>query len=131
MLAEIFLRDFVFDCFIGIHDFERGVRQRMQLNIVLEVARMVPPRDDIALVLDYDYLRLQTLALVKDRVFETQEYLLGKVVDIAFGHPAVSGVLVETCKPDVYPDSAGVGCRLRLSRDEYQALRQQGAWLAD
>lgn len=131
MTAEIFLRDFVFDCFIGIHDFERGVRQRMQVNIVLQVKKIVPQRDELALVLDYDYLRLGVLDLVRERVFDTQEYLLGKIVDIAFSHTAVVGVLVETCKPDVYPDSAGVGCRLQLARDEYLDLCLQGAWLAE
>ena len=131
MKAEIFLRDLALPCFIGIHDFERGVRQRMRFNFTLEVARLVPPRDEIALVLDYDYLRHGAQALVADRVFDTQEYLLGKLVDIAFAHPAVLAVTVETCKPDVYPDAGGVGCRLQLRREEWQQLRDSGQWWLD
>lgn len=128
MKAEIFLRDLALPCFIGIHDFERGVRQRMRFNFTLEVDQLVPLRDDIGLVIDYDYLRLGAQQLVADRVFDTQEYLLGKLVDIAFSHPRVQAVTVETCKPDVYPDAAGVGCRLQLSREEWQQLREAGHW---
>ncbi|MFN4238626.1 MAG: dihydroneopterin aldolase [Vogesella sp.] len=128
MQARIFLRDFEVPCFIGIHDFERGVRQRMRFQFALTVARLVPAADRIELVLDYDYLRQQTLALVAERVFDTQEYLLGKLVDIVFSHPDVLAATVETCKPDVYPDSGGVGCSLSLTREEWQQLRQSGQW---
>ena len=102
---------------IGIHDFERGRRQRVGLRIELELEpTRVPAADDIAGALDYDWLREGVIALTRARRFELQETLARAVLEIAFARPEVRRAVVETAKLEVYPDARSVGCRMEAVR---------------
>lgn len=119
MQSAIFLRDYDVMCFIGIHDFEQGIRQRVRFNIRLDLPYLIPKQDDITQVFDYDFLRARITELTERTVFQTQEYLLGQVMKLCFASPRVLGACIETNKIDVYPDCAGVGCRLDMTRAEW------------
>lgn len=119
MQSALFLRDYDVLCFIGIHDFEKGQKQRVRFNIRLDLPYLIPQEDDIAQVFDYDFLRTGIAKLTEHTVFQTQEYLLGQVMALCFSFEHVQGVSIETNKIDVYPDCGGVGCRLDITRTEW------------
>lgn len=125
MQSAIFLRDYDVLCFIGIHDFEQGIKQRVRFNIRLDLAYLIPQKDDIAQVFDYDFLRTSIAELTTHSVFQTQEYLLGQVMKLCFKSPLVQGVCIETNKIDVYPDCGGVGCLLDMTRAEWHSRTVQ------
>jgi dihydroneopterin aldolase len=104
---------------IGIHAFERAARQTLLVSVVL---LLDPPKsggDRIATVTDYDFVREGVLRLTGEKHFDLQETLCGAVLDVCLAETGVLGAVVQTEKPDVYPDVAGVSCRLaRFGRPE-------------
>jgi dihydroneopterin aldolase len=108
---RIFLRDHVVPVQIGAHDFEKQAPQRLIFNVELftPYAHSTPHADQLAEVVDYDFVR-QLIArhLTRGHV-ELQETLCDNLAAQLLAHPHVQAVRLSTCKPDVYPDCAGVG----------------------
>jgi dihydroneopterin aldolase len=108
---RLFLRDHIVDVRIGAHDFEKGSAQRVVFNVELYVpyAQSTPARDQLNEVVDYDFVRQVIARRVKSGHVELQETLCDELVAEILRHPGVQAVRLSTCKPDVYPDCAGVG----------------------
>ncbi|MBM3619927.1 MAG: dihydroneopterin aldolase [Alphaproteobacteria bacterium] len=107
---RIFLRDLRVMADIGIHDFEKTAPQPLLINIELWVG--VPKgdlADDIANVLDYDFVRDGVVALVKGQRFNLQETLVHAILDLCLTRPQVLVARVSSAKTDVYPDVAAAG----------------------
>lgn len=114
---RLFLDGFEVLAEIGIHDFERGIRQRITIRIELEIdPKLLPRHDDITEAMDYDGIRDDVRTLVERQRFDLQETLARGIVEIAARRPQVIAVTVQTAKPDVYADVAAVGCRLEAKR---------------
>jgi dihydroneopterin aldolase len=102
---------------IGIHDFERGRRQRIFVSIELEIDPAgLPQGDCIGSAFDYDWVRNRVREIVRSRTFELQETLARAIVDVIAERREIVSVVVSTSKPDVYPDAGAVGCRLEARR---------------
>ena len=114
---RIYLRDLRVMADIGIHDFEKVAPQPLLINIDLWV--QVPNgdlADDIANVLDYDFVRDGVVALVKSRRFNLQETLVHAIVDLCLTRPQVLVARVSSAKTDVYPDVAAAGYEATRAR---------------
>ena len=113
----LFLRGFEIEARIGIHDFERARPQRLAIAIEIELAAArLPRRDDIADTFDYDWVRDEVRRLAAGRHFDLQETLARAIVERLAERPEIIRAVVETAKPDVYPDVAAVGCRVEARR---------------
>lgn len=106
---RIFLRNFSVEAAIGIHPQEKQARQRLLINVELFVEPRPVSDDDIAQVLDYDFLRSGIAKLVAARHYNLQETLCQDILQMCLANAQVSAVRVSTEKPDVYPDCDGVG----------------------
>lgn len=108
---RIFLRDHVVPVQIGAHDFEKTQAQRVVFNVELFVPydASTPSHDQLAEVVDYDFVRRLIAQRVSQGHVELQETLCDDLVTELLAHPQVTAVRLSTCKPDVYPDCAGVG----------------------
>ena len=108
---RIFLRDHVVPVNIGAHDFEQPQTQRVIFNVELFVpsSQSTPQADQLAEVVDYDFVRKVIAERVSNGHVELQETLCDDLVATLLQHPLVQAVRLSTCKPDVYPDCAGVG----------------------
>ncbi len=109
---RIWLRGLALDCSIGIHDFERAARQRVHIDVDLYVAEPGNAADDIAHVVDYDFVREAAGRLAADRHFNLQETLAEEILALCLQRDGVLAVRVATSKPDVYPDCDAVGVDL-------------------
>ncbi|GLK51374.1 dihydroneopterin aldolase [Maricaulis virginensis] len=96
------------DVEIGIHDYERGVKQRVLVDVVTLVSKAWCGTDDIATVVDYDYI-LNGIKALGEKQFDLQESLCGTILDIALEPAAVAAAQVTTRKVDAYPDADAVG----------------------
>ena len=104
------------DVEIGIHDYERGVKQRVLVDVVTLVSKQWCGSDDISTVVDYDYI-LHGLKGLEDKQFDLQETLCGTILDLALDPPAVQAAQVTTRKVDAYPDAEAVGLtRFRIKK---------------
>ncbi|WP_297737015.1 dihydroneopterin aldolase [uncultured Maricaulis sp.] len=96
------------DVEIGIHDYERGVKQRVLIDVVTLVNKTWCGSDDIATVVDYDYI-LHGIKALEARQFDLQETLCGVVLDLALEPATVAAAQVTTRKVDAYADAEAVG----------------------
>ena len=104
------------DIEIGIHDYERGVKQRVLVDVVTLVSKQWCGSDDIATVVDYDYI-LHGIKALEGQQFDLQETLCGTILDLALEPAAVAAAQVTTRKVDAYPDAEAVGLtRFRCKR---------------
>ena len=102
------------DVEIGIHAYERGVQQRVLVDVVTLVSKAWCGSDDISTVVDYDYI-LNGIKALEARQFDLQETLCGVILDIALEPAAVAAAQVTTRKVDAYADAEAVGLtRFRL-----------------
>lgn len=108
---RIFLRDHVISVQIGAHDFEKTQAQRVIFNVELFVpyASSTPQDDKLSEVVDYDFVREVIAQRVATGHVELQETLCDDLANRFLAHPQVAAVRLSSCKPDVYPDCAGVG----------------------
>ena len=108
---KLFLRGFELQVRIGIHDFELQGSQRMRFDVDLYVpyVHSSPTQDRIEEIVDYDFVRDVIAARVRQGHVELQETLCDDLARQLLAHPGVQAVRLSTCKPDVYPDCAGVG----------------------
>lgn len=116
---RIFLHGFALDVSIGFHDFEREAPQRVLIDVDLFVPaeHSTPRQDEVAEVLDYDFIRQSVAELARSRHFNLQETLIDGIVELCLARPTVRAVRVSTQKPDVYPDCRTVGVEVLRFRD--------------
>jgi 7,8-dihydroneopterin aldolase/epimerase/oxygenase len=116
---RIFLRDHEISVQIGAHDFEKGQPQRVIFNVELFVpyAASTPQSDNLSEVVDYDFVREVIARRVATGHVELQETLCDDLASRMLQHPQVWAVRLSSCKPDVYPDCAGVGVEVFRMKD--------------
>ena len=118
---RLFLRNHVVNVRIGAHDFEKQAPQRIVFNVELFVPlnSSTPTRDDLAEVVDYDYVREVIARRVARGHIVLQETLCDDLMAELIAHPGVQAVRLSSCKPDVYPDCEGVGVEIiRIKQQE-------------
>ena len=108
---RIFLRNHVVPVRIGAHDFEKTQAQRVVFNVELFVPYTLstPQSDDLAEVVDYDFVRELIAARIHQGHVELQETLCDDLAAQMLAHPRVQAVRLSSNKPDVYPDCEAVG----------------------
>jgi dihydroneopterin aldolase len=111
---RIFLRNYLVDANIGIHDHEKRGQQRLLLNVDLYVplALSTPRHDRLHEVIDYDFVRLTIRHRLQQGHVNLQETLIDDIARSLLAHPAVRAVRVSSEKPDVYPDVDAVGIEI-------------------
>jgi 7,8-dihydroneopterin aldolase/epimerase/oxygenase len=114
LCRRLFLRDHEVTIRIGVHDFEMQAPQRVLINVDLYVPLEASDsqHDDISDVVDYDFIRRAVADRVARGHIQLQETLCDDLLACMLAHPQVLAARVSTEKPDVYPDSAGVGCEV-------------------
>lgn len=107
----LFLRQLEVMASIGVHAFEQGAPQRLLIDIELFVslADSTSTADDVAEIVDYDFIRETVLERVGRGHINLQETLCDDLLSSMLAHPRVVAARVATQKPDVYLDCAGVG----------------------
>ncbi|HEX9173180.1 MAG TPA: dihydroneopterin aldolase [Telluria sp.] len=117
---RLFLRNYEVMINIGVHDFEKKGEQRVLINVDLYIplALSTPKDDQLAEVVDYDFMRSTIYKRMAEGHVHLQETLCDDVARAMLAHPSVRAVRVSTMKPDVYPDCEGVGVEVFQIKDE-------------
>jgi dihydroneopterin aldolase len=111
---RLFVRNHMVNVRIGAHDFEKHGPQRIIFNVELFVPLELstPSQDDLAEVVDYDFVREVIARRVARGHIVLQETLCDDVMAELIAHPGVLAVRLSSCKPDVYPDCEAVGVEI-------------------
>lgn len=122
---RLFIRRHEVQARIGIHDFEKGVTQRLWIDVDLYVpyASTTPSQDSLDEVVDYDFIRTVIAQRIAQGHIGLQETLCDELAQTLLSHPGVHAVRLSTCKPDVYPDTEAVGVEVFFVKPQAQAVQ--------
>ena len=110
---RVFVRDLVLSCLIGIHRHEQDGRQRVRINLDLEVAEGEGPiRDRLADVVCYEELVAGIRAIVGAGHINLVETLAERIAQHCLADRRVRSARVRVEKLDVFADAAAVGVEI-------------------
>ena len=115
---RLFLRNYEVMINIGVHDFEKKGEQRVLINVELYIPLELstPKADQLAEVVDYDFMRETIAQRIAKGHIHLQETLCDDILTQVLAHPKVQAARVSTAKPDVYPDCEAVGVEVFRSK---------------
>ena len=100
-------------CSIGLHGFEKQAKQRVLIDIEARLdTDHEPQADNVADTLDYDQISNTVIEIAEARHYDLQETMARHIYDALSQMKHVVGVMVQTQKPDVYPNCKTVAYRL-------------------
>jgi dihydroneopterin aldolase len=106
---RISLRDHIVEADIGAFQQERGHRQRLRFNVVVEVRPVTEPlMDDVDRILSYDRITEAIAAELAAERLNLLETLAERVADRILAEPAAMRVFIRIEKLDVGPYALGV-----------------------
>jgi dihydroneopterin aldolase len=114
--ARVFVRDLVLDAEIGVYEHEHGRRQRIRVNIDMQVLLPRLGGDRLADVVSYEDAVVATRAVVAAGRVNLVETLADRIASECLGDPRVRSVLVRVEKLDVFPDAGAVGVEIERAR---------------
>ncbi len=110
---NIFIKDLQLKTFIGIHDFEKDKKQRILINIELEVEENFKNLgDDIEKVVSYEHIVNDIKKLVKLGHVGLLETLAEQISMICFNDERVLIAKIKIEKLDVFKESKSVGIEI-------------------
>ena len=110
---KVILKDYAFEMFLGIHAFEKVLKQRVLVSVEVETRE---PSD----FWDYDRLVLFIEGHLKGSRIATQEELCERIAAFAEQGPALKSLTVRSKKPDIFASAEFVGIERRFEYDEQQ-----------
>lgn len=106
---RISLRDHVVEADIGAFQKERGHKQRLRFNVVVEVRPVTEPlEDDVDRILSYDRITEAIAAELAAERLNLLETLAERVAERILAEPAAMRVFVRIEKLDIGPYALGV-----------------------
>jgi dihydroneopterin aldolase len=95
----------------------------LDLTLTIAPHLVMIPRDEMALVFDYDPLILQIDALARANHYETQERLMTSIVEACIEYPQIEALDISLRKRPVLSGTGTLGVRLIVDSIEMAALR--------
>jgi len=119
-IRHVFVRDLVLMSFIGVHDFEHGVQQRIRLNLDLAVFEgdISAVADDIQNVVCYEQITTDVRAVCDNGHTKLVETLAEEIAVVCLKSAQVRSVRVRVEKLDVFKDAASVGVEIERFNPE-------------
>ncbi len=117
-MDRVRLEGLVLEAGVGVYDFERGIRQRLEVDVTAHID-LAPPgsTDDVADTLDYDGIAQLCRSVVEARHHDLIESIAAEIADgVLQGAPAVVRVEVRVAKPGAIPDAKNVAVEIDRSR---------------
>lgn len=112
-LAKVFVRDLVLNALVGIYDREKTARQRVRVNLDLQVLdRVGPKRDAIDDVVSYEDAVNTVKAVVGAGHVNLLETLAEDIADSLLSDPRIRTATVRLEKLDAFAECAAVGIEI-------------------
>ncbi|MDJ0942730.1 MAG: dihydroneopterin aldolase [Kiloniellales bacterium] len=109
---RIFIRDLQLPCRIGLTKAERRNRQRLAINLDMEIEPRRVKKDRITEVVDYTEIVAEVRRLSLESEFRLLESLAERLAQACFVHPRILAVRVRIEKLDLVSEAAGVGIEI-------------------
>ncbi len=110
---KIFINDLVIEMFAGIYDHEKANKQRVIINITLEVesnaGKGLTSIDD---VVSYENIVNEVRRIATEKHYDLLEELAEKISSICTDNDKVTNANVRLEKPDIIDDVKSVGIEI-------------------
>jgi dihydroneopterin aldolase len=115
----IYLRDLRVDAVIGINEWERRIRQRVNIDLEMaaDIARAAAS-DSIGDTLNYKTVAKRVIGFVEDSQFNLVETLAERIAGLLIDEFRIPWVKVALNKPGAVRGSRGVGVVIERRRQE-------------
>jgi 7,8-dihydroneopterin aldolase/epimerase/oxygenase len=117
-IVTYFFRGLSLQVSIGFLAKELAAPQAVMIDLEYDCPDTPNPTDEIGTVLNYDSVRQEVAAIVKNRHFNLQETLCREVLQSLLARPEVVRAKVSINKPDIYPDVDAVGVSMEAKKPE-------------
>lgn len=114
------IEDLILPAKIGCHRIEKEVAQPIILNLKLTLDLKKAAQSDLLEdTLDYVHVIDQIKALISAKHYTLSEHLAYTIgIALLQTHPSLEKFKISIMKPKAIPEAKGVGCCLKLSRED-------------
>ena len=117
----VFIKDFVIQEIIGIHEHEKIKKQKIKFNIVIDIDQnIVPDEQDIKSIIDYEKIINKLENLAKNKKYNFLESLAEDSFKEIFEDKRINSVKVKIEKPDAIKNAESVGVEVFKDRKDYE-----------
>ena len=110
---RMLVRNLILECRIGVYRHERNGKQRVRINLDLDIAEpATPPADRLADVVDYETLVVGLRRLTEAGHVNLVETLAERIAGICLSDARVRRARVRVEKLDVFADMDSVGVEI-------------------
>ena len=117
----VFIKNFIIEEIIGIHEHEKTKKQKIKFNIVLDVNQnSVPDEKDIKSIVDYEKITNKLENLTKSKKYNFLESLAEDSFKEIFEDKRISSVTIKIEKPEAIKNAKSVGIEVFKTRKDYE-----------
>ena len=117
----VFIKDFIIQETIGIHEHEKMKKQKIKFNIVVNVNQnTVPDEKDIKSIVDYEKITNKLENLAKNKKYNFLESLAEDSFKEIFEDKRINSVKIKIEKPDAIKNADSVGVEVLKNRSDYE-----------
>ena len=117
----VFIKDFIIQEIIGIHEHEKIKKQKIKFNIVVNVNQnTVPDEKDIKSIVDYEKITNKLENLLKNKKYNFLESLAEDSFGEIFEDKRINSAKIKIEKPDAIKNADSVGIEVFKNRSDYE-----------
>ena len=117
----VFIKDFIIEEIIGIHEHEKIKKQKIKFNIVLNVNQSsVPDEKDIKSIVDYEKITNKLEYLARIKKYNFLESLAEDSFVQIFEDKRINAVTIKIEKPEAIKNAESVGVEIFKTRKDYE-----------
>ena len=118
---SVFIKDFIIQEIIGIHEHEKIKKQKIKFNIIVDVEQnTIPNEKDIKSIIDYEKITNKLENLVKNKKYSFLESLAEDSFKEIFDDRRINSVKIKIEKPDAIKNAGSVGVEVFKTRKDYE-----------
>jgi len=118
---RVFIKDFIIQEIIGIHEHEKIKKQKIKFNIVIDVNQnTLPDEKDIKSIIDYEKITNKLENLTKNRKYNFLESLAEDSFKEIFQDKRINSVKITIEKPEAIKGAESVGVEVFKTRKDYE-----------
>ena len=117
----VFIKDFIIEEIIGIHEHEKIKKQKIKFNIVLDVSQnSLPDEKNIKSIVDYEKITNKLEKLTKKKKYNFLESLAEDSFKEIFEDERINSVTIKVEKPEAIKNAKSVGVEVFKTSKDYE-----------
>ena len=117
----VFIKDFIIEEIIGIHEHEKIKKQKIKFNIVLDVNQnSLPDEKDIKSIVDYEKITNKLESLTSGKKYNFLESLAEDSFKEIFEDKRINSATIKIEKPEAIKNAKSVGVEVFKTRKDYE-----------